>query len=193
MTVVALKDIQNVNDMYVLSRWRKDVYQRYSNIIFVGGYPHMTDEYKKFQEVEKHFQECTNLTMGSVKKMEFIKERCIQMRNELLNWNPTMTSNVDGFLRTSQRTEVDSTPILDPRVANPSGRPWQACYMSMVEARGRGRRGKGRGIRTSSRVGGASGGRGVATSSPTAQENNDESFSFDLNEEPIGSHESFVF
>ncbi|KAL8529640.1 hypothetical protein ACS0TY_006901 [Phlomoides rotata] len=121
---------------YLLSRWRKDVYRRHSIIIFAGGYPHMTDEYKKFQEVEKHFQECTDLAMGSVEKMEFIKERCIQMRNDLLNWNPTTTSNADCSLRTSQRTEVDGTPILDPRVANPRGRPRQTRYMSTVEARG---------------------------------------------------------
>ncbi|KAL8484633.1 hypothetical protein ACS0TY_027074 [Phlomoides rotata] len=120
---LALKDIQTMNDRYVLSRWRKDVYQRHSSIVFSGGYPHMIYEYEKFQEVEKHFQECTDLAMGSVEKMEFIKERCIQMRNELLNWNLTTMSNMDGSLRTSQRTEVDSTLILDPRVANPRGRP----------------------------------------------------------------------
>ncbi|KAL8469981.1 hypothetical protein ACS0TY_032737 [Phlomoides rotata] len=109
----------------------------------------MTDEYKKFQEVEKHFQECTDLAMGSVEKIEFIKERCIQMKNDLLNWNLTTTSNADGSLRTSQTTEVD--------VANPRGRPRQSRYMSTAEARGRGRgrRGRGRGKRTASRLGGA--------------------------------------
>ncbi|KAL8470946.1 hypothetical protein ACS0TY_033498 [Phlomoides rotata] len=160
MTVLAPKNIQTLNDRYVLSRWRKDVYRHHSSIVFAGGYPHMTDEYKKFQEVEKHFQECTDLAMGSMEKMEFIKERCIQMRNDLLNWNPTTTSNADDSLRTSQRTEVDGTPILDPRVANPRGRPRQARYMSTAEARGRGRYrgriGRGRGIRTTSRLGGAS-------------------------------------
>ncbi|KAL8495141.1 hypothetical protein ACS0TY_019347 [Phlomoides rotata] len=123
--------------------------------------------------------------------MEFIKERCIQMRNDLLNWNPTTTSNADGSLRTSQRTEVDDNPMLDPRVANPRGRPRQTRYMSTAETRGRGRGrgrgGRGRGTRTASR------GRGVASSSPTSQENNDESFSFDLNEDPIGSQGSFIF
>ncbi|KAL8542551.1 hypothetical protein ACS0TY_003429 [Phlomoides rotata] len=195
MIVLALKDIQTLNDRYVLSRWREDVYRRHSSIVFAGGYPHMTDEYKKFQEVEKHFQECTDLAMGSVEKMEFIKESCIQMKNDLLNWNPTTTSNADGSLRTSQTTEIDGTPILDPRVANPRERPRQSRYMSMTEARGRGRgrRGRGRGTRTTSRLGRDSRGRGVASSSPTSQENNDESFSFDLNEDPIGSQRSFVF
>ncbi|KAL8511802.1 hypothetical protein ACS0TY_018295 [Phlomoides rotata] len=83
----------------------------------------MTEEYKKFQEVEKYFQECTDVAMGSVEKMEFIKERCVQMKNARLNWNPAITDNVDGSLRTSVSIELDGTPILNPRVANLRGRP----------------------------------------------------------------------
>ncbi|KAL8480652.1 hypothetical protein ACS0TY_027262 [Phlomoides rotata] len=54
--VLAQKNIQTVNERYVLRRWRKDVNRRHSNIFFAGGYPHMTEEYKKFQEVENFFQ-----------------------------------------------------------------------------------------------------------------------------------------
>ncbi|KAL8512318.1 hypothetical protein ACS0TY_018697 [Phlomoides rotata] len=43
---VGSDNIQAVNERYLLQRWRKDVYR---------GYPHMTEEYKKFQEVEKYF------------------------------------------------------------------------------------------------------------------------------------------
>ncbi|KAL8466004.1 hypothetical protein ACS0TY_035208 [Phlomoides rotata] len=67
--------------------WRKDVYRRLSNIFFARGYPHMTNEYKKFQEVEKFFQECVDVAMGSVPKMENIKEQCIAMKNEIINWH----------------------------------------------------------------------------------------------------------
>ncbi|KAL8527316.1 hypothetical protein ACS0TY_005259 [Phlomoides rotata] len=55
MVVLAQKNIQTVNERYILRRWRKDVNRRHSNIFFAGGYPHMTKEYKKFQEVEKYF------------------------------------------------------------------------------------------------------------------------------------------
>ncbi|KAL8511904.1 hypothetical protein ACS0TY_018372 [Phlomoides rotata] len=41
-----------------------------------SGYPHMTEEYKKFQEVENFFQQCIEIAMGSLDKLEFIKERC---------------------------------------------------------------------------------------------------------------------
>ncbi|KAL8534904.1 hypothetical protein ACS0TY_010806 [Phlomoides rotata] len=78
MKVMAQKDIQRVNERYLLRRWRKDVYRRHSNIFFAGGYPHMTNEYKKFQEVERYFQECVDVEMDDVSKMEFIKRKCIE-------------------------------------------------------------------------------------------------------------------
>ncbi|KAL8469445.1 hypothetical protein ACS0TY_032334 [Phlomoides rotata] len=85
MLVLAQKNIQAVNERYVLRRWRKDVNQRHSNIFFAGGYPHMTEEYKKFQEVEKFFQQCIEIVMCSSEKLEFIKERCNEMKDELVN------------------------------------------------------------------------------------------------------------
>ncbi|KAL8464078.1 hypothetical protein ACS0TY_033845 [Phlomoides rotata] len=77
MLVLAQKNIQTVNNRYVLRRWRKDVNRRHSNIFFVGGYPHMTEEYKKFQE-------CIEIAMCSSEKLEFIKERCNEMKDALV-------------------------------------------------------------------------------------------------------------
>ncbi|KAL8535232.1 hypothetical protein ACS0TY_011016 [Phlomoides rotata] len=92
MTVLAQNDIQT----------RKDVYRRHSSIFFAGGYPHMTEEYKKFQEVEKYFQQCVDSAMGSTEKMEYIKEMCIDMKNELINWNSgSTTTNADPSVSTS--------------------------------------------------------------------------------------------
>ncbi|KAL8535490.1 hypothetical protein ACS0TY_011210 [Phlomoides rotata] len=45
--------------------WGKDVCRRHSSICVEGGYPHMTDEYKKFQQVEKYFQECVDVAMDN--------------------------------------------------------------------------------------------------------------------------------
>ncbi|KAL8484118.1 hypothetical protein ACS0TY_026712 [Phlomoides rotata] len=40
-----------------------------------NGYPHMTTElYKKYQEVERFFQECVDDAMESIEKIEYIKE-----------------------------------------------------------------------------------------------------------------------
>ncbi|KAL8465000.1 hypothetical protein ACS0TY_034469 [Phlomoides rotata] len=53
----------------------------------------MTNAYKKFEGVEKFFQECVDAAMGSVPKMQYIKEQCIAMKNEILNWNPILESD----------------------------------------------------------------------------------------------------
>ena len=70
--LMSFKDMKVINERYILRRWRKDVVRHHSKIFFVGGYPHMTDEFKKFKEVERYFQECTDLAFGSREKMEFI-------------------------------------------------------------------------------------------------------------------------
>ncbi|EYU37352.1 hypothetical protein MIMGU_mgv1a025104mg, partial [Erythranthe guttata] len=53
LVVLSKKDVQSVNERYLLRRWRKDIYRRHYSIIFAGGYPHMTEKYKKFQDVER--------------------------------------------------------------------------------------------------------------------------------------------
>ncbi|KAK9160123.1 hypothetical protein Syun_006464 [Stephania yunnanensis] len=45
----------------ILRRWRKDVLRRHSSIVYSGGYPHMIDEYKKFQEIEHALHEAVDL------------------------------------------------------------------------------------------------------------------------------------
>ncbi|KAL8553434.1 hypothetical protein ACS0TY_001927 [Phlomoides rotata] len=186
------------------------VYRRHSSIFFAGGYPHMTEEYKNFQEVEKYFQQCANAAMGSIEKMEYIKEMCIDMKNELINWNSgSTTTNVDHSVRTSQ--SLGGTPVLDPNVAVPRGRPRTTRFMSASEARGRGRGGRctsdatrtsgksGRGGRRASGAtlgtrGCTSRGRSRVASMPThGDNNNDNEFLFDLNEDLNASQASFVF
>ncbi|KAL8530644.1 hypothetical protein ACS0TY_007618 [Phlomoides rotata] len=43
MKVLAQKNIQEVNERYLLRRWRKDVYIRHFGKKISGGYPHMTE------------------------------------------------------------------------------------------------------------------------------------------------------
>ncbi|KAL8540461.1 hypothetical protein ACS0TY_001895 [Phlomoides rotata] len=146
-------------------------------------------------------------------KMEYIKEMCIDMKNELINGNSgSTTTNVDPSVRTSQ--SLGGTPVLDPNVAVPRGRPRTTRFMSASEARGRGRGGRG-GRRTSdaTRTSGK-GGRGgrrasgatlgtmgcnsrersrVASMPTHGDNNNDNEFLFDLNEDLNASQASFVF
>ncbi|KAL8511588.1 hypothetical protein ACS0TY_018121 [Phlomoides rotata] len=132
MKVMALKDIQIVNDRYLLRRWRKDVYRRHSSIFFAGGYPHMTNEYKKFQEVERYFQECADVAMDDVSKMEFIKRKCIEMKSELLNWNPEMAANKSVPMDTTS-VDVGGILVMDPRITNSRGRVRNNHYLSSRE------------------------------------------------------------
>ncbi|XP_052209300.1 protein FAR-RED IMPAIRED RESPONSE 1-like [Diospyros lotus] len=100
--LMSFKDMKVINERYILRRWRKDVVRRHSEIFFAGGYPHMTDEFKKFKEVECYFQECTNMAFGSREKMEFIQRRLAALKNDLINWNDTMAINESITINTEQ-------------------------------------------------------------------------------------------
>ncbi|KAL8515400.1 hypothetical protein ACS0TY_014199 [Phlomoides rotata] len=139
MKVLAQKNIQEVNERYLLRRWRKDVYRRHCGIFFSGGYPHMTEEYKKYQIIEKQFQHCADLAMGSIEKMEYIEQQCNAMKSALLNWNPTTTTNNKGpSVSVPQSPVVEGGPILDPNVTRTIGRPRESRYRSAAETYGRG-------------------------------------------------------
>ncbi|KAH6792035.1 hypothetical protein C2S52_002512 [Perilla frutescens var. hirtella] len=131
-------NVETVNDRYILRRWRKDVQRRCSSIFFAGGYPHMTPEYKKFQEVEKFFQDSADLAFGNVEKMDFIKRKCMEIKNRLENWNSTTATNVSDS-RMSGRSNVVGTPILNPQVTRTKGRPTEKRFKSCLEKGGRGR------------------------------------------------------
>lgn len=50
----------------------------------------MTEEYKKFQNVERVFQECTDAAFGNDEKMDLLKRRPSDLKAELmLNSNST--------------------------------------------------------------------------------------------------------
>ncbi|KAK9092746.1 hypothetical protein Syun_027657 [Stephania yunnanensis] len=46
---------------------------RHSSIVYSGGYPHMTDEYKKFQEIERALHEAVDLCKNNPASMRFLK------------------------------------------------------------------------------------------------------------------------
>ncbi|KAK9109957.1 hypothetical protein Sjap_018017 [Stephania japonica] len=71
--VMKIKNITRVHERYILRRWRKDVLRRHSSIVYSGGYPHMTDEYKKFQEIERALHEAVDLCKNNPASMGFLK------------------------------------------------------------------------------------------------------------------------
>ncbi|KAF2305275.1 hypothetical protein GH714_003445 [Hevea brasiliensis] len=56
MRLMSLKDIKFINERYLLRRWRKDVNRVHSKKFFHGGYPHMTEEFEKYREMESNAQ-----------------------------------------------------------------------------------------------------------------------------------------
>ncbi|KAL8480925.1 hypothetical protein ACS0TY_027443 [Phlomoides rotata] len=76
--------------------------------------------------------------MCSSEKLEFIKERCNEMKDALINWVPTTSDNVPPS-QTTKNTEVGGgTPILNPVVTATRGRPMSNRYISRAEERSRG-------------------------------------------------------
>ncbi|KAL8529081.1 hypothetical protein ACS0TY_006518 [Phlomoides rotata] len=136
--LVAILGNSNSEEYYLVTlcwSWPK----RTSKSSMKGGYPHMTEEYKKFQEVEIFFQQCIDIAMCSSEKLEFIKERCNEMKDALVNWVPTTSDNVPPS-QTTENTQVGGgTLILNPVVTTTRGRPRSNRYISRAEERSQGR------------------------------------------------------
>lgn len=80
--LLSVTDIGNINERYIFRRRRKNVHRRHTKILFRGGYPHMTEEYKKFRELEYVFQEC--IPIDYKEKIELMKRRLKSLKNELI-------------------------------------------------------------------------------------------------------------
>lgn len=53
----------------------EDISRPYFSISFAGAYPHMSKEYKQFQEMEQEFIKRSNLTIDSGEKIRFVKDK----------------------------------------------------------------------------------------------------------------------
>ncbi|KAK9162997.1 hypothetical protein Syun_003899 [Stephania yunnanensis] len=59
--VMKMKGIAKVHERYIMRRWRKDVLRMHLSIGHSRCYPQMTDEYKKFKEIERALHEIVDL------------------------------------------------------------------------------------------------------------------------------------
>ncbi|KAK9121300.1 hypothetical protein Syun_018917 [Stephania yunnanensis] len=71
--VMKMKGIARVHERYIMRRWRKDVLRRHLSIIHSRGYPQMTDEYKKFKEIERTLHEAVDLCANNPARLVFFK------------------------------------------------------------------------------------------------------------------------
>ncbi|KAL8464344.1 hypothetical protein ACS0TY_034027 [Phlomoides rotata] len=124
LTVMTMKDIHSINERYILTRWRKDVYRRHLSVFFEEGYPHMIEEYKRYQQVEKKNQECVDAAIGSSQHMDQLKDKLIELKNEFLSSNNASVEDQDTSVSEPTDTfEVEGTPIRDPQTTRRKGRP----------------------------------------------------------------------
>ncbi|KAG6408027.1 hypothetical protein SASPL_131029 [Salvia splendens] len=59
-----------------------------------GAYPHMSEEYKKFQDIEREFIKCSDFAIDSVEKINFVKDRLKEIYGDLKSWNPASATTL---------------------------------------------------------------------------------------------------
>ncbi|KAF2297586.1 hypothetical protein GH714_036876 [Hevea brasiliensis] len=148
MRLMSLKDIKFINERYLLRRWRKDVNRVHSKKFFHGGYPHMTEEFEKYREMERLFQEASDLAYDD-NKIKFVKQRLAELKRDLLSWNDGMiapTSNAQVTIDTNNvdENEENERVILNPHVTRSRGRPRINRHRSVREITQRANSGRNR-------------------------------------------------
>ncbi|XP_059310328.1 glycine-rich RNA-binding protein 8-like [Lycium ferocissimum] len=173
---MAQKRIQRLPDRCIMRRWRRDIIRPHLKKLFPGGYPTVTDQLKKYNELKKWFDKVCDVALDSDVKIQDFKNVMKARLAAYLNWNDDMVVlEVDG----DGSDDDDSTYIINPREAHPRGRPLINRYRgarSNIFRRGggqgfsdrtggdnnggnRGGKRRGRSTRTSTRGGGVGGGR----------------------------------
>lgn len=101
----------------------------------------MTEDYKKYKDSEKIFQDCVDLGTWSVEKFEYIKQVMLELKNCLLNWSneSEITDEAGTKNVVNDDTNVGGNPIQNPRRTRRRGRPRSPRYMSAAEICRRGK------------------------------------------------------
>ncbi|XP_075086227.1 protein FAR1-RELATED SEQUENCE 6-like [Nicotiana tabacum] len=63
LKVLSDKRIENINERYILKRWRRDVVRPHLKHFFLGGYPRMTSEYMMYRELLKDFERVCDIAL----------------------------------------------------------------------------------------------------------------------------------
>ncbi|WMV44692.1 hypothetical protein MTR67_038077 [Solanum verrucosum] len=150
--------IKMFHDRYILRRWRRDVIRPHIGKFFQGGYPSMTDEYKKYNSLKKWFDRNCDVVLDNNAKYADFKNVLKGRFNVYCNWNDEMAVPNVG----DPDLEEDVIFIRNPREVRTRGRPltnkcrrgsgrWNIIYYHADQVgetsqgwRGGGRRGVGR-------------------------------------------------
>ncbi|KAK9098198.1 hypothetical protein Syun_025243 [Stephania yunnanensis] len=71
--VMKMKGIARVHERCIMRRWRKDVLRWHLSIVHSRCYPQMTDECKKFKEIERALHEAVDLCANNPARLGFLK------------------------------------------------------------------------------------------------------------------------
>ncbi|KAF2296909.1 hypothetical protein GH714_012173 [Hevea brasiliensis] len=87
----------------------------------------MTEEFEKYREMERLFQEASNLAYND-NKIIFVKQRLTEVKRDLLSWNDGMiapTNNAQAVINTNNidENQENERVILNPHVTCSHGRP----------------------------------------------------------------------
>ncbi|KAK9092358.1 hypothetical protein Syun_027269 [Stephania yunnanensis] len=104
----------------------------HSSIVYSGGYPHMTDEYKKFQEIERALHEAIDLCKNNPASMGFLKREMDALIEKIRS----------GDIQVDQAQHMDNdasiqgpnyASIRDPTYVRCRGRPRVNRFRSVRE------------------------------------------------------------
>ncbi|KAK9168754.1 hypothetical protein Syun_000894 [Stephania yunnanensis] len=146
--VMKMKGIARVHERYIMRRWRKDVLRRHLSIVHSGCYPQMTDEYKKFKEIERALHEAVDLCANNPARLGFLKKEMEALIERVKNYNGVI--QVDQTQHLGNDTciqDPNNVFIRDPNYVRCRGRPRSNRFRSIRERGGTRRnssRGRGR-------------------------------------------------
>ncbi|KAK9150575.1 hypothetical protein Syun_008884 [Stephania yunnanensis] len=147
--VMKMKGIARVHERYITRRWRKDVLRRHLSIVHFGGYPQMTDEYKKFKEIERALHEAVDLCANNPARLGFLKTEMEAIIERVKNYNDVIQVEQTQHLGNDTCIQdPNHVFIRDPNYVRCRGRPRLNRFRSIRERGGTRRnssRGQGRG------------------------------------------------
>ncbi|KAF2297051.1 hypothetical protein GH714_016086 [Hevea brasiliensis] len=147
LKVIVAKGIEVINERYLFRRWRKDVHHPYIKRFFAGGYPMLTEEYKKYHELEGDFAQVTDIVIGNMQKMEYVKRQLRALQVNLSEWNDGLLASAVGSENVGITNLDSSIAILNPNEARSCGRPQSNRFRSRHELNGGSNRSRTRGRR----------------------------------------------
>ncbi|KAF2284220.1 hypothetical protein GH714_019961 [Hevea brasiliensis] len=109
----------------------------------------MTEEYKKYRELEGDFEQIIDIVIGNTQKMEYVKRQIRVLKVNLSEWNDGLLASTVGSENVGVENSNSSVAILNPHEARSRGGPRSNRFRSRRELNGGSNHGRSRGRRAS--------------------------------------------